>query len=175
MKFRNHSPGAGLMGLLALAFVAAPDLTAQSRPDEPPAAGGLNFDGPANSALAAMKNKAEALHIVGAAVVAYAGGDSVNSWSSKMLVVGSMTKPPSQNDKGSNLLAIAYAKATEMAATLKNSGTGTRPLLTGELGWQGGVISRGKTGILIAAFSGGRSEDDVRVSQAGLEELAKSL
>jgi uncharacterized protein GlcG (DUF336 family) len=92
-----------------------------------------------------------------------------------MLVVGSMTKPASQNNKGSNLLAIAYAKSAEMASTLKDSGSGIRPILTGELGWQGGVVAKAKAGILIAAFSGGRSEQDVQVSKAGLEILANAL
>jgi hypothetical protein len=149
---------------------SAQDKTNASAPDEDAA-----FDGVATTALKAMKSRADALHISGVAVVAYAQGESVSSWSSKMLVVGSMTKPPSQNDKGSNLLAIAYAKASEMAATLNDSGKATRPILTGELGWQGGVVARGKSGLLIAAFSGGRSEDDVQVSRAGLGVLANSL
>jgi hypothetical protein len=62
-----------------------------------------------------------------------------------------------------------------MASTLKDSGSGVRPPLTGEFGWQGGVVARGKAGILIVAFSGGRSEDDVNISRAGLEVLAHSL
>ncbi len=92
-----------------------------------------------------------------------------------MLVVGNLTNPPSPGKKGDNLLGIAYAKAAEMAATLKDSGSGVRPPLTGEFGWQGGVVSRGKTGILIAAFSGGPSADDVRISQAGLAVLQMGL
>ena len=39
--------------------------------------------------------------------------------------------------------------------------------MTGEFGWKGGVIVRGKNGYLIAAFSDGNSEDDVKVSTAG--------
>src|ERR1019366_6746469 len=73
---------------------------------------------------------------------------------------------------GANLLAIAYSKAAEMAETLKDSGNAGRPPMTGETGWQGGLIKRGKTGYLIAAFSGGPSESDLKVSQAGLEEVA---
>jgi hypothetical protein len=164
-----------LLGLLALASLLAPGTSAQDKPETPAPAAGIDFDGPASTALAAMKARAEALHVAGVAVVAYAEGDSVTLWSSKMLVVGNMTKPPSPNDKGSNLLAIAYAKAAEMASTLKDSGSGIRPLLTGELGWKGGVVARGRSGVLIAAFSGGRSEDDVQVSKAGLGVLANSL
>jgi hypothetical protein len=47
--------------------------------------------------------------------------------------------------------------------------------MTGEYGWQGGVIAKGKTGILIAAFSGGSSQDDLKASRAGLAVLAGGL
>jgi hypothetical protein len=137
-----------------------------------------SFDASAAAALQAMKFRAEELKIGGAAVLAYFEGDRIESWTSKMLVVGRVKDEPTATDKGSNLLAIAYAKAAEMADTLKNSGSGVRPPMTGEFGWQGGVIVRVKTGYVIAAFSGGRSEDDVAVSRAGmakvLEEVAKA-
>ena len=88
-----------------------------------------------------------------------------------MLVVGRMKDTPTDTNKGSNLLAIAYSKASEMADTLKDSGSKIRPAMTGEVGWTGGAILRGKTGYLIAAFSGGKSEDDLKVSQAGVAVL----
>lgn len=132
-----------------------------------------NFDKVANAALTEMRQRATELGIGGVALVAYFEGDSVQSWTSKMLVVGRMKDAPTATNKGSNLLAIAYSKASEMADTLKNSGSGVRPPMTGEFGWNGGVIVRGKKGYLIAAFSGGKSEDDVKVSQAG-EEILKS-
>jgi uncharacterized protein len=133
------------------------------------------FDGLANSALMAMKKRADELGIGGVAVVAYFPGDKVQYWSSKMLVIGRMRDEPSGTNKGANLIGIAYAKAVEMADTLKDSGSQVRPPMTGEFGWQGGVIVRGKTGYLIAAFSGGKSEDDVKVSRAGVEQLATGL
>jgi len=37
-------------------------------------------------------------------------------------------------------------QAAEMADTLKDSGSHVRPPKTGEYGWQGGVVTRGKTG-----------------------------
>jgi hypothetical protein len=175
MTSRSQITSGLVLGLLATAGILASASSVQDKPESHPPAESTGFDGPATMALKAMKGRADALHVSGVAVVAYAEGASVSSWSSKMLVVGSMTKPPSQNDKGSNLLAIAYAKACEMAATLKDSGKGIRPILTGEFGWQGGVVAKGKAGILIAAFSGGRSEDDVLISRAGLEALANSL
>jgi hypothetical protein len=47
--------------------------------------------------------------------------------------------------------------------------------MTGETGWQGGLIKKGKTGHLISAFSGGPSESDLKVSLAGLEVLVGKL
>jgi hypothetical protein len=134
-----------------------------------------NFDGVAEAALAAMRKRAEELKIEGVAVVAYFEGDAVRSWSSKMAVVGKMKTAGAGEKKGSNLLGIAYAKASEMADTLKDSGTSGRAPMIGEFGWNGGVIVRGRQGFLIAAFSGGKSEDDVMVSRAGVEELKKGL
>lgn len=133
------------------------------------------FDKVADVALAAMQARAEQLGIGGAAVVAYFEGDTIESWTSKMLVVGKYKDAPTATNKGSNLLGIAYAKAAEMADTHKDSGSQVRPPMTGEFGWNGGVIARGKTGYLIAAFSGGKSEDDVQVSRAGLAKLKTKL
>jgi type 1 glutamine amidotransferase len=133
------------------------------------------FDGLANSALMAMKKRADELGIGGVAVVAYFPGDKVQFWSSKMLVIGRMRDEPSDTNKGANLIGIAYAKAVEMADTLKDSGSQVRPPMTGEFGWKGGVIVHGKNGYLIAAFSGGKSEDDVKISTAGVAELKTGL
>ena len=47
--------------------------------------------------------------------------------------------------------------------------------MTGENGWQGGLIKKCQTGYVIAAFSGGPSESDIKVSRAGLEVLAEKL
>ncbi len=135
-----------------------------------------DFDVLADEALLAMKKRAEELNIIGVAVVACSEGDTVESWSSKMLVVGNLTAVPSpKSPTGSNFLAIACAKAAEMASTQKDSGSQVRPPMTGETGWKGGVVTRGKTGLLFAAFSGGPGEDDVKVSRAGLEVLATAL
>ncbi len=122
-----------------------------------------------------MQKRAGELGIQGVAVIAYAKGSTVESWSSKMLVVGHLRVEPTATDKGSNLLAIAYAKAAEMADTLKDSGSQVRPPLTGELGWTGGVIARSRNGYVIGAFSGGKSEDDVQVSHAGVDALQGKL
>jgi 1,6-anhydro-N-acetylmuramate kinase len=133
------------------------------------------FDSLASSALEAMKQRAAELKIGGVAVVNYAPGDSVQEWTSKMAVVGRMKDVPTDTTKGNNLLGIAYAKSAEMADTLQNSGTANRPPMTGEFGWQGGVVEHMKSGYLIVSFSGGKSEDDVQVSKAGLEVMKKGL
>ena len=181
-----------LPGLLALPIIAmllnaanapAQDKPATSAPDagkpQPVAAGekpARGFDELADKALLAMQQRAAELKVTGVAVVAYSEGDSVKSWSSKMVVVGNLKTGLSKNDPaGANLLAIAYAKAAEMADTLKASGSAGRPPLKGEFGWQGGVVAKGRTGILIAAFSGGPSLDDVKISQAGLAVLSGAL
>jgi len=133
------------------------------------------FEGLADDALAAMTLRAQELKIKGAAVIAYIDGDATSGWSSKMTVVGSMKNAPTEKSKGANLVAIAYAKAAEMAETLKDSGHAGRPPMTGETGWEGGLIRKAKNGYLIAAFSGGPSESDLKVAQAGLEVLAGKL
>ncbi len=134
-----------------------------------------SFDATADAALAAMKKRAAELKITGVGVVAYAEGDAIQSWSSKMVVMGRMKEAPSAGNTGFNLLGVAYAKSAEMADTLQNSGTATRAPMAGEVGWQGGVIAHAKTGYVIAAFSGGKSEEDAEVSKAGLEVLKGAL
>lgn len=137
------------------------------------------FDTAAGHGLDVMRKRAEELKIGGVAVLAYFEGEKATAWSSRMLVVGHMTDPQTGGatgtEKGNNLLAIAYAKASEMAETLKNSGTAGRPPMTGEFGWEGGVIVRCGSGYLIAAFSGGQSADDVAVSRAGAAALLADM
>jgi hypothetical protein len=133
------------------------------------------FDEQAVVALGAMTERAKELKVQGAALVAFIPGDDVKGWSSKMVVVGTLKNAPQEKNHGANLLAIAYAKAAEMADTLKDSGNAGRPPMIGETGWKGGLIKKCKTGYVIAAFSGGPSESDLKVSQAGLDVLAKEL
>jgi hypothetical protein len=160
-----------ILVLFALSAFGQSDLPPQSDAKKP----GKVFDELADSALRVMTAKAGELKIQGAAVVAYIEGDTTRAWSSKMVVVGTMKNAPTEKNRGANLLAIAYSKAAEMAETLKDSGNAGRPPMTGETGWQGGLIQKGKTGYLVAAFSGGPSEADLKVARAGLEVLAAKL
>jgi hypothetical protein len=129
------------------------------------------FHAVADKALDAMRAKATSLNIGGAAVVAFFAGDTIDGWTSKMIVVGRYKDDPSDKDKGSNLIGIAYAKAAEMADTHQDSGSHLRPPMTGEFGWVGGAIARCGAGYAIAAFSGGKDVDDLAVSHAGLDVL----
>ena len=86
-----------------------------------------DFSTAATEALRAMTQRADELRVKGVAVVAYIEGETVTSWSSKMAVVGSMKNVPTEKDRGANLLGIAYAKAAEMADSLKDSGAAGRP------------------------------------------------
>ncbi len=165
-----------ILALLLAALVSPALGVAQTSPDASQTATTSNsFDVVADAALAAMKVKAQKMGVGGVAVVAYFEGDTIQSWSSKMIVVGRYKDLPTATDKGSNLLGIAYAKAAEMSDTLKDSGSGVRPPMIGEFGWNGGVIARGKAGYLIAAFSGGKSDDDVEISREGLSKLKAGL
>ena len=166
----------------ALLFVlSALPIGAASQAVQAPAsqhAAPATFDVTADQALAAMRARAGDLHITGVAVVARLEGDPIQSWSSRMVVVGRYKddpKPDKPDDRGTNLLAVAYAKAAQMADTRQDSGTQTRPPLTGEFPWNGGVIERGRSGYLIAAFSGGAGEQDVQVAHAGMAALKAAL
>ena len=123
------------------------------------------FDSLADSALLAMRARAEQLRIGGVAVVAYFEGDRVQSWSSKMAVADLRTTLR-KTKRGPTSSALPTPKWQRWRIRLKDSGSQVRPPMTGEFGWKG-VIVLGKNGYLIAAFSGGNSEDDVKVSTAG--------
>jgi hypothetical protein len=156
-------------GMLCVGFVGIVGAGAAAKP---PSA--KKLDALESQALEAMKAKAAALSIQGVAVVSFAPGDKIEGWTSKMAVVGRMTDPKASAN-GNNLLGIAYAKSAEMADTLQNSGTVKRPPMTGEFGWQGGAIAEAGGGHIVVAFSGGKSEDDLQVSQAGLAVMKKGL
>ncbi len=168
MTLKNLACGMLLSGVLALnmggAWAAKPASPINAK----------KLDALESQAIEAMKRKAAELNIQGVAVVSFAPGDSIQAWTSKMAVVGRLTDPKASAN-GNNLLGIAYAKSAEMASTLQDSGTAKRPPMTGEFGWQGGVLLKTASGYIIVAFSGGKSEDDVQVSKTGLDVMKKGL
>ena len=121
----------------------------------------------ADECLAIIEKAAQKLAITGAAMIAFIPGDVSESWISKMKVIGRLA-----NDDA-NFLAIAYAKASEMAVTHRDSGNGERKDITGEFGWQGGVIIKVESGYLVGAFSGGTGQQDADVAKEGLDWLSK--
>lgn len=121
----------------------------------------------ADKALAIIEEEALKISIKGTAVIAFIPGDKTESWTSRMKVIGFFT-----NDN-SNTLGVAYTKLAEMADTFKDSGSGSRKVLTGETGWQGGAIRKVEGGYLLAAFSGASGEQDYAVATAGLNWLAQ--
>lgn len=128
--------------------------------------GEKTFNEKADKCLEIIEKAAEKKSIKGVAIIAYIPGESTESWVSKMKVVGNLTKDQL------NLLGIAYAKAAEMATTYKDSGSGTRDKMIGEVGWQGGAIRKVSSGYILAAFSGGESMEDLNVSNQGLDWLS---
>jgi hypothetical protein len=132
-----------------------------------------SFGKAADLVLSAMKSRAAKLGVTGVAVVAYFEGEDSQAWQSKIIVAGKRKDLPTAKDPGANLLAIAYAKAAEAADSLKPSGSAGRPLMVGETGWAGSDIRKADKGYWIAAFSGGKSEDDVDISNHGLDSLSK--
>jgi hypothetical protein len=127
------------------------------------------FNKAAEAALREMKQEAEKRKTSGAAVVALIPGSKTSAWSSRMQVVGSFVL------NKYNVLGVAYSKAAEMADTLQNSGSGSRPPYKGELGYKGGVIEKQAFGYLLSAFSGGKTDDDLAVARIGLATLAKEM
>lgn len=127
------------------------------------------FQGAAERALDAMEKEAIARQMKGVAVIAFVPGDATRSWSSQMRVVDAFVLGQA------NVLGIAYAKMSEMADTLENSGSGKRPPHHGELGYKGGAIRKVSGGYLLAAFSGGKDTDDLDVATLGLDLLEKAL
>jgi len=123
----------------------------------------------ADECLKLISEAANKDSVTGVTMVAFIPGDVAKSWVSKMLVVGRLA------DDKANFSAIAYAKASEMAVTLKDSGNEDRKNITGEFGWQGGAIAKVNGGYLVAAFSGGTGQQDYDVSKLGLEWLAEKF
>ena len=121
----------------------------------------------ADECLAIIEKAAQKLAITGAAMIAFIPGDVSESWISKMKAIGSLA------NKDANFLAIAYAKASEMAVTHEDSGNEKRKDITGEFGWQGGVIIKVGSGYLVGAFSGGTGQQDADVAKEGLDWLSE--
>lgn len=134
---------------------------------KPKASGEKIFIEKADQALEMIREAAEKIPIKGVAIVGYIPGEQSASWITKMKVVDNLT------DGKNNFLGIAYTKASEMADTHRDSGSGVRPVYSGEYGYQGGLIKKVGSGYVLAVFSGGSGEQDLEVAKIGLEWLCK--
>jgi hypothetical protein len=123
----------------------------------------------ADECLALIEKASQKISIQGVAVIAYIPGNVSVSWISKMTVVGNLTSGKA------NLLGIAYTKASEMADTHLDSGSGVRDIYSGELGYKGGLIKKVNSGYILAVFSGGSGEQDLEVAKIGLDKLAEYI
>ena len=117
----------------------------------------------ADEVLQIMKQEALRLNIKGVGIVCFIPGNETQSWVSKMIVVGAT------GNEGYNFIAIANSKASEMAETLQNSGSKVRKVKVGEFDYIGGAIKKIESGYILATFSGASGEDDLAVSQKGLD------
>jgi hypothetical protein len=121
----------------------------------------------AEKCLDVMEQTAKDNSVKGVAIISFIPGDQTESWVSRMKVIGALSSPKA------NFLGIASAKASEMAMTLIDSGSKTRSPLNGELGYKGGAIRKVNGGYIVAAFSGGPSEIDYKISEAGLNLISE--
>jgi len=152
--------------LIILAFVMISGLYSNTQA-KTRQTGEKTFIAKSDECLSLIEQAAQKISIKGVAIVAFIPGNATETWISKMKVVGHLT------DGKNNLLGIAYTKASEMADTFKDSGSGVRAIYSGELGYKGGLIKKVNSGYILAVFSGGSGEQDVEVSRIGLEWLSK--
>lgn len=136
-----------------------------SAQSDPGVEGELIFLKHASECLLGMEQAARDMSVKGVALVAFIPGDTTTSWTSKMIVVGAL------GNSSANYLAIAYSKAAEMADTYMDSGSGTREVLHGEFGYQGGIFKKVDSGYILAVFSGASGEQDVEIARAGVDCL----
>lgn len=126
------------------------------------------FDFKVEAVLDVMEKSARSINAKGVAVLAWLDDEKTCQWVGRMRVVDAAVAE-NPNEKGYNLVAVAWSKAAEMMATKQNSGTTKRDYLYGELGYQGGAIKKVGNGYLVAAFSGATSEEDFKISEEGIK------
>ena len=121
-------------------------------------------------ALDVMQQHAASIGVRGAAVTGFLKDGNSVDWTVDLRIIGAL-KTVNAEGKGYNFAGVVFQKASEAMDTHQNSGSKVRPVLNGECGWQGCVITEAGEGFVLAAFSGGTSDQDVVISQKGLEVL----
>ena len=120
-----------------------------------------------------MDQKARSMKMHGVAVASVLSKDSDVDWIGEMKVVE--TPYNLDDDKGWNLVAIAWSKAGEVIASCADSGNPDHKCLIGELNFVGGAYGESAHYKYAFAFSGGLSEDDLLVAQCGIECMKSQL
>lgn len=128
------------------------------------------------AALNEMAAKAKELGVTGVAVVgARRVNDDINNTDITFYtrVYGRIGRKPdrgiSPDDTGASYLALALAKAAQVARIASDSGVAV--FRKGEVRYRGGVIRYMGNHFGIAAFSGGDEDQDVIIATAGVEML----
>ena len=138
----------------------------------------MDFDIIAKIMTRAMEQHARKLGVSGVIVVTHLAPDGM-SWKSVMKAVEKIKVTADNKEKnpkypGYNFIGIAYSKAAEMADTLQNSGTKTRPSYQGEFGYGGGLIAQSQAGSILSVFSGSTEELDTEIAQIGIDAFFAS-
>ena len=118
-------------------------------------------------ALGDMKAKAIEMGIEGVATASVLNKGETVDWIGEMKVVGMAYN----QEKGHNLVAIAWSKCGEVIATQADSGNPDHEKMMGELGFVGGAYDEFEGCKMAFAFSGAASEDDLVVAKYGIEKL----
>ena len=130
------------------------------------------YDDSFRQVLCGMAQRARALPIPGVAVVGVLERAGSLDWLTAHLVVDRLTRAPGAGQPA-NFFAVAYAKAGEMMDTLQDSG-GREPIL-GETGFRGGAILPHGAGYVLAAFSGGTSQQDYAIAAWAARRLRELI
>lgn len=138
---------------------------------------GLHSEDTINNSLEAMKAEATEIGLnKGVAFIVIWPSNLAYSFPRVAFrVVGSFERrpdPDKEGDLGTNYFGVAMSKLAEMLSTRKDSGSQTRPIRNGEVGYKGGitVTTEEGTGIFIG-YSGGTEEQDVQIAYKGLTTL----
>lgn len=77
-------------------------------------------------------------------------------------------------DIGTNYFGVVMSKLAVMLSTKEDSGHLNRPLLFGEVPYEGGITFKFEDNNIYIGFSGGTEAEDVRISYRGMNRLLKS-
>jgi hypothetical protein len=124
------------------------------------------------AALDAMEAHANRIGAQGAAVFLYSENGAAADIYSLMRIVGAMNTI-SEDGTGYNFIALAYSKIAESLETGKNSGNLSRPLITGEFGYQGSAVLRMEKAMVITSFSGSTGDIDLEIALSGIRSLSE--